>query len=199
MTVDFNYGNSIDAGTPAVASEVQENFDDVLAWIKSYFQQSAETTAEIAAAITTYRNGQILDSATQSASVVFTGGSYVAIPDMEVSWTATASNLYRIDIANVNIQIPATDGILCTLAARATSSGTPELIQTVSVSDSTRATLWVLGGSAFITGISGAASYSAFLRQSLLVGASGSANATLYAPSGGATGKMYVTDLGQVS
>jgi hypothetical protein len=51
MATDFNYANTITADTPAVASEVQGNFDDILDWIKTYYQQAEDTTTEIAAAI----------------------------------------------------------------------------------------------------------------------------------------------------
>ena len=51
MATDFNYANTITAATPAVAAEVQDNFDDVLTWIKAYYQQTLDTTTEIAAAI----------------------------------------------------------------------------------------------------------------------------------------------------
>jgi len=51
MATDFNYANTITAATPAVAAEVQDNFDDVLTWVKAYYQQTLDTTTEIAAAI----------------------------------------------------------------------------------------------------------------------------------------------------
>ena len=42
MTVDFNYSYQIAANSPAVASEVQDNFNDLLSWIKTnYFQIDA--------------------------------------------------------------------------------------------------------------------------------------------------------------
>ena len=42
MTVDFNYSYQISASTPAVASEVQQNFNELLEWIKvNYFQVDA--------------------------------------------------------------------------------------------------------------------------------------------------------------
>lgn len=50
MATPFSYANTITAGTPIVAAEVQDNFDDLLDWIDTYYQQAADTTAEIAAA-----------------------------------------------------------------------------------------------------------------------------------------------------
>jgi len=47
MATDFNYANTITAATPAVAAEVQDNFDDVLAWVKAYYQQTLDTTTQI--------------------------------------------------------------------------------------------------------------------------------------------------------
>ena len=43
MSVDFNYPYQIAANTPAVASEVQTNFNDLLTWIKTNYRQIDDT------------------------------------------------------------------------------------------------------------------------------------------------------------
>jgi microcystin-dependent protein len=43
MTVDFNYPYSISADTPAVAAEVQQNFAQLLSWIKTNYRQTDDT------------------------------------------------------------------------------------------------------------------------------------------------------------
>jgi microcystin-dependent protein len=43
VTVDFNFPFSISADTPAVAAEVQTNFNDLLTWIKVNYRQKDDT------------------------------------------------------------------------------------------------------------------------------------------------------------
>lgn len=43
MTVDFNYPYTISADTPAVAAQVQDNFADLLTWIKANYRQKDDT------------------------------------------------------------------------------------------------------------------------------------------------------------
>ena len=43
MGVDFNYPYQVSVDTPAVANEVQDNFNDLLTWIKTYYRQVDDT------------------------------------------------------------------------------------------------------------------------------------------------------------
>ena len=196
MAVDFNYNNSIDAGTPAAAAEIQSNFADVLAWIKSYYQQEADTTAEIAAAITAADTSNVIDTAVQTAGATLSLNTLTAIPGMTVSWEAEANRLYRLDVANVNVLLDSTNGQRIGLTVRATGGGTETIVQTTSISNTLWSCVFCMGGSAFLTGLAGTVTYGSYLFRALLVGASGSPTGSLYAPSGGATGFMAVSDLG---
>ena len=102
MATPFSYPNNITAGTPAVAAEVQDNFDDLLDWIDSYYQQTADTTAEIAAAIAA--NGGPVAFAECSAAVAtgsITLDTKFAIPGLTATWTADPTHIYRIDVEQI--------------------------------------------------------------------------------------------------
>ena len=43
MTVDYNYPYQISSDTPAVAAEVQDNFNTLLEWIKVNYRQKDDT------------------------------------------------------------------------------------------------------------------------------------------------------------
>lgn len=43
MSVDFNYSYQLKAGDPAIAAEVQDNFNDLLEWIKTNYRQVDDT------------------------------------------------------------------------------------------------------------------------------------------------------------
>ena len=95
MATDFNYANTITAATPAVAAEVQDNFDDVLTWIKAYYQQTLDTTAEIAAAIAAQPG--TLGTATMSAAItaMTEADGLTDVPGLSVTFTAEVTHLYR--------------------------------------------------------------------------------------------------------
>ena len=100
MATPFSYANTITAATPAVAAEVQGNFDDLLDWIDAYYQQTLDTTAEIAAAIAAAPSVSVLALEDCTAGVSagsITLGTKFEIPGMSATWTADASHLYRID------------------------------------------------------------------------------------------------------
>lgn len=98
MATPFSYANTITAGTPMVAAEVQGNFDDIADHLDTYYQQTADTTAEIAAAIAANPGGAILvgwGTAPVNGSPV--GNSFVAVDvGPPVTWTATTDHIYMV-------------------------------------------------------------------------------------------------------
>ena len=121
MATDFNYANTITAATPAVAAEVQDNFDDVLTWVKAYYQQTLDTTTEITSTITA--SALLLDGSSAMTGDLDLGGNSIVNGTTATAWTAvTYANSwvdygggyqtvqYRLNGDNVEIRGSMKDG-----------------------------------------------------------------------------------------
>ena len=88
MATPFSYANTITAATPAVAAEVQGNFDDLLDWIDAYYQQTLDTTTEIDAAITA--SAVLIDGSNAMTGDLDMGGNSIvnSANTTTTTWTA---------------------------------------------------------------------------------------------------------------
>ena len=192
MATPFSYANSITAATPAVAAEVQGNFDDLLDWIDAYYQQSLDTTAEIAAAIAAAPSVVVL-AAEETTAAVATGsitlGTKFEIPGLTATWTAEATHLYRIDANQYWAIDSSTTSHRHTLIASDTGAGTGgERLWTMSSgSVASGGSLMFGGGFCFLTGLTGSVTWKIYG----LVQDGASHNAQTQGE-----GQMIVTDMG---
>ena len=195
MAVDFNYSNSIDAGTPAAAGEIQGNFADLLAWIKSYYQQEADATAGTDAAIANYNPTRVLDWSRAAGGVGWAIDTSVALPGLQVSWTAEASHLYRIDVQTNQLQFGWTAGMVAELRVGSTVSVLDAAVARTTFASTSASSNFLLSGSEFVSGISGATTYFASLYRYFMPGADESPvpGATCFS---GTSGHIVVSDLG---
>ena len=126
MATPFSYANSITAATPAVAAEVQDNFDDLLDWISAYYQQTADTTAEIAAAIAAQPG--VLGTATQSAGIdPLVNGVVQDVPGLSVTFTAEATHLYKYSLGGVILALALSETAPWRLSFQLGPSGSAQL------------------------------------------------------------------------